>query len=148
MPAARFASTAWRSNVLARLWRWLVRLVPALGNFALSNLEASEAGQALSGGSPFTYTVDGGTDTFTLTGGAVVEDQGIVFEPSANLPSGITAGTTYYVINGVGSTFQVSATSGGAPVDVGSGSGSFGGGGLARYPRKDDPATWGPEFAA
>ena len=40
---------------------------------------------------------------------------------SAALPSGLTAGTTYYVIGAAASTFQLAATSGGAAIDLGAG---------------------------
>ncbi|MBB3213414.1 hypothetical protein FHW67_002706 [Herbaspirillum sp. Sphag1AN] len=40
----------------------------------------------------------------------------IVFTTTGALPTGITAGTTYYVVNAGASTFQVAATVGGTPI--------------------------------
>jgi len=77
-----------------------------------------------------TVTGDATTDTFTVSqsmGGTGVNagDQ-VMFVPTgdvAALPGGITAGTVYYSLTtiasvNVGQTFQVSATSGGAAVNI------------------------------
>jgi hypothetical protein len=40
----------------------------------------------------------------------------VVFATTGALPTGITAGTTYYAVNVSGSTFQIAATSGGTPI--------------------------------
>jgi hypothetical protein len=41
----------------------------------------------------------------------------VVFATTGTLPTGITAGTVYYVINRTSVTFEVSATSGGVAID-------------------------------
>ena len=40
----------------------------------------------------------------------------MVFATTGALPTGITAGTTYYAVNVSGSTFQIAATYGGTPI--------------------------------
>lgn len=40
----------------------------------------------------------------------------VVFSTTGTLPTGLTAGTTYFVVNPSGNTFQVAATSGGAAI--------------------------------
>lgn len=42
----------------------------------------------------------------------------VVFSTSGALPTGITAGTTYYVINAATNTFQVAATAGGTAINT------------------------------
>ena len=42
----------------------------------------------------------------------------VVFSTSGTLPTGITAGTAYYVVNRTSTTFQISATSGGTAINT------------------------------
>lgn len=67
-----------------------------------------------------TFTADAGTDTFTSAAhGFLLNDQVHVFAVGAGtLPTGLVAGTVYHVINPTGSTFQLSATEGGAAIDI------------------------------
>lgn len=49
----------------------------------------------------------------------------VVFTTSGSLPTGLTPGTTYYVVNADTDTFEVAATPGGTPIDTsGAGSGT------------------------
>jgi hypothetical protein len=80
----------------------------------------------------FRLDVDGGTKTaagatstnsFTLTAHGLVDGQAIVFSTA---PAGLTAGTTYYVINSTANTFKVSTTAGGTAATItADGSGTF-----------------------
>lgn len=54
----------------------------------------------------------------TWPGHAFVNGQGVVFATSGALPTGLTAGTMYYIVGVAGGTFQVSATVGGAAINT------------------------------
>lgn len=66
------------------------------------------------------------TVTITIASPAVVtwashglpNNAQVVFTTTGALPTGLTAGTTYYVINGTTNTFQVSTTSGGSAINT------------------------------
>lgn len=49
---------------------------------------------------------------------ALVDGTAIVFNTTGALPTGLTVGTIYYVVNSTGVTFNVSATAGGATIDT------------------------------
>lgn len=53
----------------------------------------------------------------TWTGHTLVANQAVTFTTSGALPTGLTAGTTYYVLNPAANTFNVSATPGGAAIN-------------------------------
>lgn len=80
-------------------------------------------GSTLIAGTPATYKV-GGTATMTIAAPAVVTLTGhtytngdqITFTTTGALPTGLTVGTVYYVVNAATNTFQVSATSGGTAI--------------------------------
>jgi hypothetical protein len=65
-------------------------------------------------------TVDSTGDTITSYGHGLVNDDQVVVVPVNNesLPSGLTAGTSYYVVNAAADTFKLSTTQGGSPVDI------------------------------
>lgn len=64
-----------------------------------------------------TVTADAGTDVFT--GATLINGTAVFFGNSGGaLPSPLVAGTRYYSVNGSGNTFKVSATSGGAAIDI------------------------------
>lgn len=69
----------------------------------------------------FGIAVDPFTDLFSYVSDAPFVD-GMAIRPlsSDTLPSGLTAGTTYYVVNSdlLNGTFQLSATVGGSPIDI------------------------------
>ncbi|MGH6836336.1 MAG: hypothetical protein ACREC9_12490, partial [Methylocella sp.] len=69
-----------------------------------------------------------------------VNGQGVVFYTTGALPTGITAGTGYFVVDQSGSTFQIAATPGGTPINTSgtqSGTQSAGGNGFP-YNRAND----------
>lgn len=74
---------------------------------------------ATCGGLPFDYTVDPGTDVFTFgftheyTNGQIVK-----VTSTGTPPAPLIAGTAYYVIAATALTLQLSATSGGAAINI------------------------------
>jgi hypothetical protein len=54
----------------------------------------------------------------TLTAHGFAADQAVIFTTTGALPTGLTAGTTYYVRSPAANTFQVSATVGGASINT------------------------------
>lgn len=58
---------------------------------------------------------------YTPTNGDIVS---LSFTAGGSMPTGLTAGTSYYVVNASGQTFQVSATKGGAGINTTGGTGS------------------------
>ena len=70
--------------------------------------------------------IDTGTETFTSNSHGKANAAAVRFHATTTLPGGISAATTYYVINTATNTFQVSATVGGSAVNVtSSGSGTI-----------------------
>jgi hypothetical protein len=71
-------------------------------------------------------TTPSATVTMTVASPAVItwnahglqNGQPVVFTTTGALPTGLTAGTTYYVINAATNTFQVAATVGGAAINT------------------------------
>lgn len=64
--------------------------------------------------SAFTFTATTASSTFVAPGSAYTSNQQVVLFPTggSSLPSGITAGTIYFIKSPSGDTFQLSATSG------------------------------------
>jgi phage gp36-like protein len=64
--------------------------------------------------------VDTGTEILTLDGHGFAEDEALIFraEGGGSLPAPLVEGTTYYAIPLTQSTFSVSATEGGAAVNL------------------------------
>lgn len=52
----------------------------------------------------------------THTGHGLAADQPVVFRSTGSLPTGITSGTTYYVLNPTTDTYELAATAGGAAI--------------------------------
>ncbi len=75
-------------------------------------------------GTPF--TVDTATDTLTAVGHTLANGDKVRLSNSGGaLPAGLSANTDYYVINASTNTLQLSATSGGAAIDItGTGTGT------------------------
>lgn len=77
--------------------------------------------EAVAGGTTHTFAntdVDTGNDTITWTAHGIADDTPLVFRGSS-LPSPLVAGTTYYKRPGLSAdNFKVSATSGGAAVNI------------------------------
>lgn len=74
-------------------------------------------------GSAKVATVDGTSDTFTSPAHGLLNDDIVYLESLAyaSFPGGVTDGSYYYVVNKATDTFQVSATLGGAAINVASG---------------------------
>jgi fibronectin-binding autotransporter adhesin len=70
----------------------------------------------ITGSQTVSVTALGTSDVFTSTGHGLANGDAITFAGST-MPSGITAGTTYYVIDSLANTYRVSITPGGAFVN-------------------------------
>lgn len=95
---------------------------------------------------PLAYSFDAGTDQFLWHDPPTMPANGsqITFPPSPTLPGGLTPGSIYYVVNVVGSTFKVSLTSGGAPLDLTSSGGGYAVPTATGTPSADDIYIGGP----
>lgn len=65
-----------------------------------------------------TFTANAGTDTCTSTAHGLNNDIPVVLTTSGTLPAGLSTGTTYWIVNKAANTFQLSATRGGAAIDI------------------------------
>lgn len=66
-----------------------------------------------------TFTATNATNLFTASGHQFVEDQKVrVSNSGGALPSGLSTGTDYYVLNATTDTFQLSASRGGSAVSI------------------------------
>lgn len=63
--------------------------------------------------SPLSYSVVASTDVFTAAAHGMANGDQVSFS-AAEVPAGLTANTTYYVVNQATNTFQLAATNGGA----------------------------------
>lgn len=80
-------------------------------------------GYSPNAGNPKEFIADPATDTFTsLAHGYVDTNKVVVYGDT--MPSGLTEGTVYYVVNSTANTFQIAATSGGIPLVFTTGGGS------------------------
>jgi hypothetical protein len=68
-------------------------------------------------GVPAAFTADSVSDTFTAGGTAYTAGQTVVLS-GGSLPTGVTAGTVYFITAPSDTQFQLTATSGGAPVNI------------------------------
>ncbi|UEM08245.1 hypothetical protein J4G43_025830 [Bradyrhizobium barranii subsp. barranii] len=66
---------------------------------------------------PVTITI-GSPGVVTWNSHGMPDGTAVVFNTSGALPTGLTAGTTYYTINGATNSLQVAATVGGAPINT------------------------------
>ena len=64
--------------------------------------------------------VDDTTDIITIAGHGLVDGDSIKYTVTVGETpiAGLTSGTTYYVVSATANTFQLAATSGGAPIDI------------------------------
>jgi hypothetical protein len=62
--------------------------------------------------------VSAGDDTITEAGHALSDGDRVVLSTTGVLPAGLAAATYYYVVSATANTFKLSATSGGAAVDI------------------------------
>ena len=65
----------------------------------------------------FTVTI-ASPGVFTLNNGSLINGMAIALTSTGTLPTGLTIGTVYYVVNASGSTFQLSATFGGSAINT------------------------------
>ncbi len=63
-------------------------------------------------------TVDDTTDTFGVVDHGYDDGDTVQFSTDDTLPAGLSANTTYYIINSTTNTFKVSASYGGVAVDI------------------------------
>jgi hypothetical protein len=67
--------------------------------------------------STFTVTI-ASPGVFTLSNGSLINGMAIALTSTGTLPTGLTIGTVYYVVNASGSTFQLSTTFGGSAINT------------------------------
>ena len=101
---ATVSSTFGTSGNTAISYTSLTRSAGATGNFAALNSTSS-------------VTAVSSTDFITAGASAVMADGLKVTLGGATVPTGLTAGTQYFVVNASGNTYQLSATLGGLPID-------------------------------
>lgn len=80
-------------------------------------------GYAPNAGSPKEFIASAATDTVTCPSHGYVDTNKIVFYGDT-VPAGLTEGTVYYVRDATADTFKVSASAGGAAIDLTSAGGS------------------------
>lgn len=71
----------------------------------------------IGGQTPKEYTVNTSTDVFTSAGHGYADGDKIVFV-NGTVPTGLTAGTIYFVRDSTTDTFKVAATAGGSAIDI------------------------------
>jgi hypothetical protein len=74
-------------------------------------------GYAPAGGTPYRYTLDLTLNKVQVTAHGLVADNKIVFI-NGTAPTGLTEGTVYFVKAPTANDFEVSATAGGAAIDI------------------------------
>jgi hypothetical protein len=81
-----------------------------------SCLASSPVGSTIAG----VATIQASDDIFRSDGHGLPNDRRVVFYPAAGeaLPTGVTEGTDYFVINATTDTFQISLTQGGAAINL------------------------------
>lgn len=62
--------------------------------------------------------VNTGTDTITIASHGYLNTQPVMFSSTGTLPAGLNSTSFYYIINSATNTFKVSATEGGAAVNI------------------------------
>ena len=64
---------------------------------------------------PFTVTI-ASPGVFTYLGAGLGDNTAVILQTNGALPTGLTAGTVYYVVNSTGITFELAATPGGTAI--------------------------------
>jgi hypothetical protein len=91
----------------------------AFGNGADMLMFYTPSGLSVLGSSGWkNITVDATLNTLTATSLATLDDKLQFYSRTQAMPGGVSAWTTYYAVNVVGNTFQISLTSGGSPIDI------------------------------
>ncbi len=77
------------------------------------------------GSAPVNFASSGSDDLMVAPAHGMTNNDDFRIEatPGGSLPSGIVAGTTYYIVSGTVDTFRVAASQAGVPIDIGAGSG-------------------------
>ena len=90
-----------------------------VGGFSTVTVGTWYGGTPFGGVTPKPATFVASTDIFTSPGHGLVNDMRCVVWPAEQvaIPTGYTEGTTYWVVGVSGTTFQLSATQGGAAVN-------------------------------
>lgn len=70
------------------------------------------------GGGATAFTADDSTDVLTITGHNYKDGDKFQVSTAGTLPAGLAADTDYFVISATANTIQVSATKGGAAIDI------------------------------
>lgn len=65
----------------------------------------------------FTVTI-ASPGVITYSGATLVDNTAVILDTTGALPTGLTAGTTYYVVNASGNTFNLAATAGGTAINT------------------------------
>lgn len=73
-------------------------------------------GSSPNGGNPLRYSVYLATNLVVSPAHGYAANQSVVFYGKGTVPGGVTAGNSVFVVNPTVDTFQVSLTSGGAPI--------------------------------
>lgn len=101
--------------------------VPAGSTVAFVGLWSASSAGTFAGmgpndaGTPFAFTATlASPGVFTAPGSSFANGNTVVVFPGAGatLPTGVTAGTVYYVVSASGTTFQLSATLGGSGINL------------------------------
>ena len=71
-------------------------------------------------GTSYAYTALASSNVFTAPGSAFSNTNTVrlLFDLGGTTPSGVSIGTTYYIVSASGTTFKLSATSGGSEIDI------------------------------
>lgn len=64
-----------------------------------------------------TVTASGATDIFTSTSHGLSNGNEVKFTSTGSVPTGLTSGTSYFVVNAAANTFQIAATASGTVID-------------------------------
>lgn len=90
-----------------------------LQNVSLSGALTTSGANGLDNQAPQSVTIIiASPGVITLNGHGFPANAAVVLATSGALPTGLTAGTTYYVVNPTTNTFQLSATQGGAAINT------------------------------
>jgi len=91
--------------------QWIRQILNAPGSVKADNINAIHRYD------PVSVAVDVATDTFTAPKSFVSID-GVRFGTTGTLPAPLQAGVDYFVVSGTPTSFKVSSTKGGAPIDI------------------------------
>lgn len=90
---------------------------PSLSSSPLAFVSTGTIESPVTTSAPLTATSDVTADTFTRTAHGLANGTQVVFT-SLGTTTGLTAGTTYYVVSTATNTFKVAATSGGTAINI------------------------------